>query len=72
MLLQANYIFDLFLSLNKLLANFMYIIHHFMYIHHFLILYNKRNAHFDVQELLLQFWTEHHETWQKYGEALGA
>ena len=24
----------------------------------------------DVQELLLQFWMEHHETWQDYGEAL--
>ena len=31
--------------------------------------YNKRNAHFDVQELLLQFWAEHRETWQEYGEA---
>ena len=31
--------------------------------------YNKRNAHFDVQELLLQFWTERRETWQEYGEA---
>ena len=26
--------------------------------------YNKCNTHFDVQELLLQFWMEHHETWQ--------
>ena len=25
--------------------------------------------HFDVQESLLQFWTERHETWQEYGEA---
>ena len=31
--------------------------------------YNKRNAHFDVQELLFQFWTERRETWQEYGEA---
>ena len=31
--------------------------------------YNKRNAHFDVQELLLQFCTERRETWQEYGEA---
>ena len=31
--------------------------------------YNKRNAHFDVQQLLLQFWTERRETWQEYGEA---
>ena len=31
--------------------------------------YNKRNTHFDVQELLLQFWAERHETWQEYGEA---
>ena len=31
--------------------------------------YNKRNTHFDVQELLLQFWTERHKTWQEYGEA---
>ena len=30
---------------------------------------NKRNAHIDGQELLLQFWTERHETWQEYGEA---
>ena len=34
--------------------------------------YNKRNAHFEVQELLLQFWTERHKKWQEYGEALGA
>ena len=34
--------------------------------------YNKRNAHFDVQELLLPIWTERHEIWQEYGEALGA
>ena len=31
--------------------------------------YNKCNAHFDVQELLLQFWTERHKMWQEYGEA---
>ena len=31
--------------------------------------YNKCNAHFDVQELLLQFWMERRETWQEYGEA---
>ena len=31
--------------------------------------YNKRNAHFDVQELLLHFWTERRETWQEYGDA---
>ena len=31
--------------------------------------YNKRNAHFDVQQLLLQFWTKRRETWQEYGEA---
>ena len=31
--------------------------------------YNKCNAHFNVYELLLQFWTERHETWQEYGEA---
>ena len=31
--------------------------------------YNKHNAHFDVQVLLLQFWTERHEMWQEYGEA---
>ena len=31
--------------------------------------YNKRNAHFDVQELLLQFWTERRETWQEYRDA---
>ena len=31
--------------------------------------YNKRNAHFDVQESLLQFRTERRETWQEYGEA---
>ena len=31
--------------------------------------YNKRNSHFDVQELLFQFWTERRETWQEYGEA---
>ena len=34
--------------------------------------YNKRNTHFDVQGLLLQFWMEHRETWQEYGEAYGA
>ena len=31
--------------------------------------YNKRNAHFDVQELLLRFWAEHRETWQVCGAA---
>ena len=31
--------------------------------------YNKRNAHFDVQEFLLQFQRERHEMWQEYGEA---
>ena len=31
--------------------------------------YNKRNAHFDVQELLFQFWTERRKSWQEYGEA---
>ena len=31
--------------------------------------YDKCNTHFDVQELLLQFWTERHETWYDYEEA---
>ena len=25
--------------------------------------YNKHNAHFDVWDILLQFWMERHETW---------
>ena len=24
--------------------------------------YNKRNAHFDVRDILLHFWTEHHKS----------
>ena len=42
---------------------------HMKYAKFILSYYNKRNAHFDIQEILLQFWTERRETWQEYGEA---
>ena len=58
--------------LYHLSVNIIYIYIYIYILYIYISYYNKRNAHFNVQELLLQFWTKRYETWQECGEALGA
>ena len=50
-------------DISDILPSMLYILHTHTYVYiYYISYYNKRNAHFDVQELLFQFWTEHRET----------